>query len=49
MAVQALGVSEEGRPLYAACKTCHGDYGQGNFKLNAPALANTDSWYLYRH
>ena len=48
MAVQARGVSEEGRPLYAACKTCHGDYGQGNAKLNAPALANTDSWYLYR-
>ena len=47
-AVQASGVSEEGRPLYAACKTCHGDYGQGNSKLNAPALANTDSWYLYR-
>ena len=48
MAVQALGVSEEGHPLYAACKACHGDYGQGNSKLNAPALANTDSWYLYQ-
>jgi len=48
MAVQSLAVSEEGRPLYAACKACHGDYGQGNSKLNASALANTDSWYLYR-
>lgn len=48
MAVQSIGVSEEGRPLYAACKACHGDYGQGNSKLNAPALANTDSWYLYQ-
>jgi len=48
MAVQPLGVSEEGRPLYAACKPCHGDYGQGNPKLNGPALANTDRWYLYR-
>ena len=45
---RALGVSEEGRPLYAPCKACHGDYGQGNPKLGAPALANTDGWYIYR-
>jgi cytochrome c oxidase subunit 2 len=45
---ELVGVAEEGRPLYVSCKTCHGDYGQGNQKLNAPALANTDDWYLYR-
>ena len=37
-----------GKALYATCKTCHGDAGQGNQKFNAPALANTDDWYLYR-
>jgi cytochrome c oxidase subunit 2 len=47
-AVRSFGVSEEGRPLYAVCKSCHGDYGQGNSNLNAPALANSDAWYLYR-
>lgn len=38
----------EGLALYAPCKTCHGDYAQGNQQLNAPALANSDGWYLYR-
>ena len=38
----------EGLALYAPCKTCHGDYAQGNNQLNAPALANSDPWYLQR-
>ncbi|MEJ1242273.1 c-type cytochrome [Chryseolinea sp. T2] len=38
----------EGLGLYAPCKTCHGDYAQGNKQLNAPALANSDIWYLQR-
>lgn len=42
------GNPEEGKALYVTCKTCHGVAGQGNRKLHAPALANTDSWYLYR-
>jgi cytochrome c553 len=37
-----------GKALYATCRTCHGDAAQGNKKLNAPALVNTDGWYLYR-
>src|SRR5689334_22912843 len=50
---QAVVQSPEGDPqvgkaLYATCKTCHGDAAQGNPKLKAPALVNTDDWYLYR-
>lgn len=43
-----VGNPVEGLALYASCVTCHGDYAQGNQQFNAPALANTDSWYLYR-
>ncbi len=43
-----IGNSEEGKILYTTCKTCHGDSAEGNQKLRAPALANTDGWYLYR-
>jgi len=42
------GDVEKGKALYATCKTCHGESGQGNPKLNAPSLANIDGWYLYR-
>jgi cytochrome c oxidase subunit 2 len=42
------GDPEAGKALYVTCKTCHGDAAQGNEKLKAPALVNTDGWYLYR-
>jgi len=42
------GNPEEGKTLYVTCKTCHGDAAQGNQQFHAPALVNTDSWYLYR-
>ena len=43
------GNVEAGRLLYNnACKTCHGEGAEGNKKFQAPALANTDDWYLYR-
>jgi cytochrome c oxidase subunit 2 len=45
---QPHGIAAEGKPLFATCKTCHGDRGQGNTQLHAPALVNLDSWYLYR-
>ncbi|AYB35125.1 c-type cytochrome [Chryseolinea soli] len=42
------GDPQVGKALYATCKTCHGEGAQGNKKLKAPALVNTDDWYLYR-
>jgi len=42
------GDPQVGKALYVTCKTCHGDAAQGNKKLKAPALVNTDSWYLHR-
>lgn len=34
--------------LYNTCKACHGEKGEGNKLLNAPALANQDAWYIER-
>jgi cytochrome c oxidase subunit 2 len=43
------GNVEAGRVIYNnTCKTCHGENGEGNLKFQAPALANSDDWYLYR-
>lgn len=39
---------EKGKELYRSCIACHGTLGEGNVLFNSPALANTDSWYLYR-
>jgi cytochrome c553 len=35
-----------GRQLYAPCAACHGDKGQGNESLHAPALSGSTDWYL---
>jgi len=43
-----VGLAEEGKSIFSTCKTCHGEQGEGNPKLHAPALANSDGWYLYR-
>ena len=45
---QLAGNPVEGKALYASCITCHGDAAQGNRQFHAPALANSDDWYLYR-
>src|SRR5882672_8606269 len=38
-----------GRLLYNnTCKTCHGESAEGQKKFQAPTLANSDTWYLYR-
>lgn len=37
-----------GSALYAACVACHGDKGQGDPGLFAPALATLDDWYIAR-
>jgi cytochrome c oxidase subunit 2 len=35
-----------GKQLYALCGVCHGDNGQGNQQLNAPAIAGLETWYV---
>ncbi|HEX6889984.1 MAG TPA: c-type cytochrome [Chryseolinea sp.] len=45
---QLNGVAEEGKRLFATCKTCHGDSGQGNPTLQAPSIANLEGWYVHR-
>lgn len=43
--------SAEGAPgeeLYQACAFCHGAQGQGRQRLDAPALAGMESWYVER-
>jgi cytochrome c553 len=40
------GDATKGRDLYAVCVACHGDKGQGNKLMNAPALAQLDDWYM---
>lgn len=43
------GDSVKGKLIYNnSCKTCHGANAEGNTTLKAPALTNTDNWYLYR-
>jgi cytochrome c553 len=45
MAVQADATVEQ---LYQPCIACHGDVGQGNAALGAPALAGQGTAYLVR-
>ncbi|MDA1371047.1 MAG: c-type cytochrome [Proteobacteria bacterium] len=40
------GNANAGRQLYATCATCHGNDGEGNAALGAPALAGQNDWYL---
>lgn len=37
-----------GKAAYMICSTCHGNEGEGNVALNAPALAGQEDWYLKR-
>lgn len=39
------GDTGTGRGLYNACSACHGQTGEGNAALNAPALTVPDDWY----
>lgn len=38
----------QGKALYSACSSCHGEQGQGNAAMNAPRLAGLSKWYLAR-
>lgn len=40
--------AESGEALFAACGFCHGAQGQGRQRLDAPALAGMESWYVER-
>jgi len=37
-----------GEELYQACGFCHGAQGQGRQRLDAPALAGMEAWYVER-
>lgn len=39
------GDAERGRAAYAPCVACHGQAGEGNATLKAPALAGHADWY----
>ncbi len=38
----------QGEASFQICKTCHGQNGEGQKALNAPALAGQPDWYLVR-
>ncbi|HKE95566.1 MAG TPA: c-type cytochrome [Povalibacter sp.] len=38
----------DGEKLFAPCVACHGNKGEGNATLNAPAIAGQDAAYLER-
>lgn len=39
------GNAVRGEQLYASCAACHGNRGEGNEALRAPALAGGSDWY----
>lgn len=43
--VESLRYSQE---LYASCVQCHGENGQGNQEIGAPAIAGLTQWYVKR-
>ena len=40
------GDAKRGETLYATCKVCHGEKGEGNEKLFAPSLVHSGDWYV---
>ena len=40
------GDPEKGAQYYATCAACHGQNGEGNQQLSAPALAGMSDWYI---
>jgi len=42
----ATSIAADGAKLYAPCIACHGNKGEGNPTLNAPAIAGQDAAYL---
>jgi cytochrome c553 len=44
----AASFATDGEKLFAQCAACHGNKGEGNATLNAPAIAGQDAVYLER-
>jgi cytochrome c oxidase subunit 2 len=47
-ATTVTGDPVRGAAYFNACGACHGAKAQGNYALQAPALAGQDDWYLKR-
>lgn len=37
-----------GKALFAPCVACHGENGEGNKDMNAPAIGGQEGWYVAR-
>lgn len=48
LTVSAAHANDDAKAKYLPCAACHGDAGQGNAALGAPALAGQESAYLQR-
>lgn len=48
MMCSTASFAAEGAKLFATCVSCHGNKGEGNPTLNAPAIAGQDAAYLER-
>ncbi len=46
--VFAEGDPEKGKELFKICAACHGQNGEGNKALNAPANSGQNEWYVVR-
>ncbi|MCZ6803295.1 MAG: c-type cytochrome [Proteobacteria bacterium] len=44
----AEGDAAKGKELYTVCAACHGQNGEGNKALNAPANGGQNEWYVIR-
>jgi cytochrome c oxidase subunit 2 len=42
----AQGDAANGQSLFALCAQCHGDAGEGNQAVGAPAIAGLPAWYV---
>lgn len=42
------GDAAAGKALFAVCVACHGETGEGNQALNAPAIGGQEAWYVQR-
>ena len=48
LTVIAEGDPQRGKELYQVCAACHGQNGEGNKALNAPANSGQNEWYVIR-